>query len=257
MTRLENKITVIMGGASGIGLATAELFVREGAQVVIASRKAEKGDLAIRQIKDRTGRDVTFLSCDVTKEDEVKELIRKVMDLHAKIDIWVNSAGILTRKNFEELTEEEWDAIMNTNLKGVFFCCKHAIPSMIKTGKGSVVNISSFLSLIGKSDTSLYTASKGGVTALSRSLALRYARYNVRINCICPGWTVTDMNRDTIEKAPDPARKLKELEATYPLGRLGHPGDVAYAALYLASDESQWITGIALPVDGGYTAGKE
>jgi NAD(P)-dependent dehydrogenase (short-subunit alcohol dehydrogenase family) len=147
--------------------------------------------------------------------------------------------------------------IMNTNLKGVFFCCKHAIPFMVKSGKGSVVNISSFLSLIGKSDTALYTASKGGVTALSRSLALRYAKYNIRINCVCPGWTVTDMNRDTIEKAPDPAKKLKELEATYPLGRLGRPSDIAYTALYLASDESRWITGIALPVDGGYTAGKE
>jgi NAD(P)-dependent dehydrogenase (short-subunit alcohol dehydrogenase family) len=257
LNRLQDKTAVVVGGASGIGLATAELFAREGAQVVIASRKAEKGDLATRQIKERTGRNVTFLSCDVTKENEVKELVRKGLDLYKKIDVWVNSAGILTRKNFEELTEEEWDDIMNTNLKGVFFCCKHVLPSMMKVGKGSVVNISSFLSLIGKSDTSLYTASKGGVTALSRSLALRYARYNVRINCICPGWTVTDMNRDTIEKAPDPARKLKELEATYPLGRLGQPGDVAYAALYLASDESQWITGIALPVDGGYTAGKE
>ncbi len=257
MNRLQDKTAVVMGGASGIGLATAELFAQEGAQVVIASRKAEKGAQAIRQIKDRTGRDVTFFCCDVTKENEVKGLVRKVTDLHSKIDVWVNSAGILTRKNFEELTEEEWDGIMDTNLKGVFFCCKQAIPSMIKTGKGSVVNISSFLSLIGKSDTSLYTASKGGVTALSRSLALRYARYNVRVNCVCPGWTVTDMNRDTIEKAPDPAKKLKELEATYPLGRLGRPDDVAYAVLYLASDESQWITGIALPVDGGYTAGKE
>ena len=257
MNRLQDKTAVVIGGASGIGLATAELFAREGAQVVIASRKAEKGDQATRQIKDRTGREVTFFSCDVTKENEVKELVQRVMDLYKRIDIWVNSAGILTRKNFEELTEGEWDDIMNTNLKGVFFGCKHAIPPMVKTGKGSVVNISSFLSLIGKSDTSLYTASKGGVTALSRSLALRYAKYNVRVNCVCPGWTVTDMNRDTIEKAPDPARKLKELEATYPLGRLGKPSDIAYAALYLASDESQWITGIALPVDGGYTAGKE
>jgi 3-oxoacyl-[acyl-carrier protein] reductase len=257
MNRLQDKTAVVIGGASGIGLATAELFAREGAQVVIASRKREKGALATRQIKEQTGIDMKFFPCDVTKEGEVKGLIQKVLDLYKRIDVWVNSAGILTRKNFEELTEEEWDDIMNTNLKGVFFCCKHAIPFMVKSGKGSVVNISSFLSLIGKSDASLYTASKGGVTALSRSLALRYARYHVRVNCVCPGWTVTDMNRDTIEKAPDPAKKLKELEATYPLGRLGRPSDIAYAALYLASDESRWITGIALPVDGGYTAGKE
>jgi NAD(P)-dependent dehydrogenase (short-subunit alcohol dehydrogenase family) len=257
MNRLLNKTAVITGGASGIGLATAELFAQEGGQVVIASRNAEKGSLATRLIRGRTAKDVRSIPCDVTREGDVKDLVQSVMTSHQKIDVWVNSAGILTRKNFEDLTEKEWDDIMNTNLKGVFLCCKHAIPSMKKNGKGSVVNISSFLSLIGKSDTCLYTASKGGVTALTRSLALRYARYNLRVNCICPGWTVTDMNRDTIEKASDPARKLKELEATYPLGRLGRPGDIAYAALYLASDESQWITGIALPVDGGYTAGKE
>lgn len=257
MDRLRNKTAVITGGASGIGLAIAELFSREGAQVVIASRKVEKGKLAAENIPRRTGGQAAFFPCDVTQEGEVKELVEKVVDRYGRIDIWVNSAGILTRKNFEELTETEWDEIMDTNLKGIFFCCKHAIPFMIKSGKGSVVNISSFLSMIGKSDACLYTASKGGVTSLSRSLALRYAKYNVRVNCICPGWTVTDMNRDTIEKAPDPARKLKELEATYPLGRLGKPSDIAYAVLYVASDESQWITGIALPVDGGYTAGKE
>jgi NAD(P)-dependent dehydrogenase (short-subunit alcohol dehydrogenase family) len=257
MNRVTNKTAVITGGASGIGFAIAELFSREGAQVVMASRAVEKGRLAALRIRETTGIEPRFIPCDVTREQDVKSLVDGVVGLYGRIDIWVNSAGILTRKNFEEATEAEWDQVMHTNLKGVFFCCKHAIPPMLKAGKGSVVNIASFLSLIGKSDASVYTASKGGVAALSRSLALRYAKDNVRVNCICPGWTVTDMNRDSIEKAPDPAKKLKELEATYPLGRLGRPQDVAYAALYVASDEAQWMTGVALPVDGGYTAGKE
>jgi len=257
MDRLLGKVAVITGGASGIGLATAELFARESAQVVIASRKAAKGEQAVRRIKEQTGKDARFIPCDVSKEKEVIDLVQNVIDLYRRIDIWVNSAGVLLRTPFEEVTEKDWSEIMDTNLKGDFFCCKHALPRMITHGRGSLINISSFLSLIGKSDNPLYTASKGGVMTLTRSLAMRHARHHVRVNCICPGWIVTDMNRDAIEKAPDPARKRKELESTYPLGRLGEPTDVAYAALYLASDESQWITGIALPVDGGYSAGKE
>ena len=164
---------------------------------------------------------MTFSSCDVTKENEVKELVQKVMDLYKRIDIWVNSAGILTRKNFEELTEGEWDDIMNTNLKGVFFGCKQAIPPMVKTGKGSVVNISSFLSLIGKSDTSLYTASKGGVTALSRSLALRYAKYNVRRQLCLPGLDRHGYEQGHDREGPGPGQKIERVGSDLSLGTTG------------------------------------
>jgi NAD(P)-dependent dehydrogenase (short-subunit alcohol dehydrogenase family) len=255
--RLRGKVAVITGGSSGFGLATAEVFAREGARVVITARKEAKGNQAAKKIKESTGVDVSFFACDVSREKEVAHLVRKILDAHNKIDIWMNNAGILTRKNFEEITEGEWDKIMATNLKGVFFCCKHVIPSMVKNGGGSIVNTSSHVSLVGKSDTPLYSASKGGVTALSRSLAMRYGKNNIRVNCICPGWIVTDMNRETIEKASDPEKKYQEIVSKYPLGRLGTPMDVAYAALYFASDESQWVTGVALAVDGGYIAGKE
>jgi NAD(P)-dependent dehydrogenase (short-subunit alcohol dehydrogenase family) len=257
MNRLQGKVAVITGGTSGFGFAIAELFTLEGAAVVIAGRSKEKGADAVEKIKKATGKDVTFVQCDVTREKDVKTLGEKVIEIQKRVDILVNNAGMLIRKDFEETTEKEWDEVMATNLKGPFFCCKHMIPDMVKNKKGSVVNISSHISLVGKGDVPVYSASKGGVTALTRSLALRYAKYNVRVNCICPGTILTELNRHVFEKAPDPEKKLREVIATYPLGRLGTPMDVAFGAVYLGSDESSWVTGVALPVEGGYTAGKE
>jgi 3-oxoacyl-[acyl-carrier protein] reductase len=255
MNRLQEKVAVITGGTSGFGYAIAELFAREGANVVIGARRKEKGEMAIKKIKKLTGADVRFFQCNVSKESEVKDLVHKTIDLYKRIDILVNNAGTINRKDFEDTTEEEWGQMMDVNLKGSFFCCKHTIPFMIKNGKGSIINISSNTGLVGRGDVPVYSASKGGLILLAKSLALRYAKNNVRVNCICPSFIITDLNREVIEKAPDPAKKLKELESTHPLGRLGTPNDVAYAAVYLASDESQWVTGITLPVDGGYTAG--
>jgi meso-butanediol dehydrogenase/(S,S)-butanediol dehydrogenase/diacetyl reductase len=257
MNRLQDKVAVITGGTSGFGFAIAEMFCREGAAVAVAGRNKEKGAAAVDKIKRAAGPDARFIPCDVTKEEEVKDLADSVIQVFQKIDILVNNAGMLIRKDFEATTEQEWDEVMATNLKGPFFCCKHIIPEMVKNKSGSVVNISSHISLIGKGDVPVYSASKGGVTALTRSLALRYAKYNVRVNCICPGTILTDLNRHVFEEAPDPERKLRDVIATYPVGRLGTPMDVAYAAVYLGSEESSWVTGIALPLEGGYTAGKE
>lgn len=255
MNRLQGEVTVITGGSSGFGYSIAELFAREGANVMIASRGRDKGTNAAKKISEVTGASVGFFPCDVSKEREVKELIRETMNIYGRIGVLVNNAGTTNRKDFEETTEEEYDYVMETNLKGTFFCCKHTIPLMIKSGKGSIINISSNTGLVGRGDVPVYSASKGGLILMTKSLALRYAKNSIRVNCICPGFIITDHNRDVIEKAPDPTKKLKELESTYPLRRLGTPIDVAYAAVYLASDESQWVTGIALPVDGGYTAG--
>ena len=257
MNRLQGKVCVITGGTSGFGFATAHLFVQEGATVIIAARDERRGNQTIRELQERTGKEVRFVRCDVCKEGEVKNLVRQVMDLHRRIDIWVNNAGVLIRKAFEETSEQEWDEVMATNLKGVFFCCKEVLPLMAKQGRGSLVNISSEVSLVGKGDVAVYSTSKAGVTILTKSLALRYAKNNVRINAICPGTIITNMNRAFFVDIADQGQRMKELVEHYPLGRLGTPEDVAYAALFLASDEAQWITGVALPVDGGYTAGKE
>jgi len=257
MNRLQGKVSVITGGTSGFGLATMQMFVHEGATVVIAARDEGKGNQTVREFQERTGKEIRFVRCDVSQESEVKNLVHQVMDHYKRIDIWVNNAGVLIRKAFEETTEQEWDEVMATNLKGVFFCCKQVLPLMAKQGRGSLVNISSDVSLIGKGDVPVYSASKAGVTILTKSLALRYARNNVRVNVICPGTIITNMNRVFFVDIPDPGQRMKELVEKYPLERLGTPEDVAYAALFLASDEAQWITGVALPVDGGYTVGKE
>ena len=255
MNRLQGKVAMITGGTSGFGFSTAELFVREGARVVIGARRREKGIEAIKKIKKGTGEEPAFFQCDVTKEKEVKDFVQETIGLYGRVDILINNAGTIVRTDFLDTTEEEWDQMIDTNLKGVFFCCKHAIPFMIQNGKGVVVNLSSNIGLVGRGDVPIYAASKGGVIILTQSLALRYAKNNIRVNCICPGVIITDLNREVIEKAPDPAKKLRELESVHPLGRLGTTMDVAYAALYLASEESQWVTGVALPVDGGVVAG--
>lgn len=257
MNRLNGKTALITGGASGLGLAIAELFAAEGAEVVIAGRRAQKGSEAAREIAGRTERKVEFFRCDITRESEIASLTEQAVAALKRIDVLVNNAGIYIRKNFEETTEEEWNRLMDTNLKGVFFSCRNVVPHMIRNGKGSIINISSSVGLIGKSDVPVYSASKGGLNLLTRSLALRYGKYNIRCNSICPGTIPTDLNREFLEQGPDPDARMKSVASQYPLGRLGSPTDVAYAAVFLASDESQWVTGITLPVDGGYTAGRE
>jgi len=256
MNRLEGKVALITGGSTGFGYAMAELFSREGAKIVIAARGKEKGMKAMDKIKGLTGGDVQFFPCDVTNEDGVRDLVNKTIAAHKRIDILVNNAGFFAWKDFENITGEEWDQIMDANLKGCFYCIKHTVPFMIKDEGGSIINISSVVGLIGKGYAPVYCASKGGVTLFTRSLALRYGKFNIRVNCICPGTIITDLNRDRFDKAPDPDEALRDVVSEYPMGCLGTPLDVAYAALYLASDESQWVTGVALPVDGGFTAGK-
>jgi NAD(P)-dependent dehydrogenase (short-subunit alcohol dehydrogenase family) len=257
MDRLKGKTALITGGASGLGLATAEMFATEGAEVVIAGRRAYKGSEAAREIAGRTGRRVEFIRCDITRESEVAILAEQALAALRRIDILVNNAGIYVWKKFEETTEEEWNRVIDSNLKGIFFCCRHIVPYMIRSGKGIIINISSSVGLVGKGDVPVYSASKGGVNLLTRSLALRYGKYNIRCNSICPGTIPTDLNKEFLTQGPDPDARLRIITSQYPLGRLGSPMDVAYAAVFLASDESQWVTGVTLAVDGGYTAGRE
>jgi len=256
MNRLKNKNVLITGGTSGFGFAIADLFLLEGANVVITARRKEKGTNAENKLRSNTKGNIKYIQCDIINENEVKKLINKITFDYKKIDVLINNAGSMTLEEFENISEETWDRIMNVNLKGCFLITKHMVPFMIKNKKGSIINISSILGLVGKGYNPLYSASKGGVTLLSKSLALRYAKYNIKVNCICPGTIITELNRDRIDKSKDPKKALNDIIAEYPMGCLGEPIDVAYAALYLASDESKWVTGISLPVDGGYTAGK-
>lgn len=239
-----------------MGLAIAELFAAEGAEIVITGRRAEKGSDAVRQIAEKTGRRVDFFPCDVTREGEVLRLVDRAVERLQRLDVLVNNAGIYIRKDFEATTEQEWDRIMNTNLRGAFFCCKHVVPHVMRNRRGSIINISSSVGLIGKSDVPIYSVSKGGLNLLTRSLALRYGKYNIRCNSICPGTIPTDLNLEFLTHGPDPEERIKKVISQYPLGRLGNGIDVAYAAVFLAADESGWVTGIALPVDGGIPPGR-
>jgi NAD(P)-dependent dehydrogenase (short-subunit alcohol dehydrogenase family) len=254
MLDFTDKVVLITGGTSGIGLAAAEMFVRQGAAVVLGGRGAERGEAAVARLA-ALGGEALFVRADVRDEAQVQNLVAETLAAFGQLDVLVNSAGVINRILLTELAQPEWDVILDTNLKGVYLVCKHALPPMAERGRGAVVNVVSYLGLFGARETTpAYNASKAGVVALTRCLALQVGPRGVRVNAVCPGFTVTPLNEHILRDAPDPAAKEAEMARPYPLGRLGRPEDVAAAILFLASDEAGWITGASLLVDGGLTA---
>lgn len=248
--RLKNKVAVITGGTSGIGLATAILFAKEGAKVVIAGRDITKAKKAINKI----GKGTIFIKTDVSNELEVKKLIDSTIKKFKRIDVLYNNAGIELAKPVIETSEEEWDKVLNINLKGVFFGCKYAIPHMIKNKGGSIINTASTAGIVGFPNLGAYCASKGGIVLLTKEIALDYAKQGIRVNCVCPGAILTPMVKRFTDKAPNPKKAMADLAAMHPMGRAGQPEEIANAVLFLASNESSFVTGHALVVDGGLTA---
>lgn len=246
--RFENKVVVITGGNKGIGLSTARCFALEGAKVVIAARDKAYGEIAAKEINGE------FIKTDVTINDDCKNLIDKTVLLHGRIDVLVNAAGIIYRnKNVEQTTEEEWDNTFNTNVKSMFLVTKYALPELRKT-KGAVVNVSSYVGLVGFKGSAAYAASKAAIVNFTRSVALDHALEGIRVNCVCPGSVATDM----IEKAWQLYGNVEEAKilwaSKHPMGRIATPEEVAKSILFLASDDASFITGAAIPVDGGLTA---
>jgi NAD(P)-dependent dehydrogenase (short-subunit alcohol dehydrogenase family) len=251
---LKDRVAVITGSASGIGRATARLFAEAGASVVLASRRPDKLQAVADEII-ASGGHALVAQTDVTVEAQVKHLVERSLERFGRIDVLVNNAGILTRTPVPDTTEDEWYALVDTNLKGPFLCCKHVLPVMLKQGRGNIVNIASYLGqFAGSGNTPVYSATKGGLIALTRALAVKYGPQQIRTNAIAPAFIKTDLNRNIIESAPDPVAKEREIAAPYPLKRIGKPEDVAAAALYFASDASNWVTSAVLLVDGGLTA---
>jgi NAD(P)-dependent dehydrogenase (short-subunit alcohol dehydrogenase family) len=254
MGRLENKVALVTGGSLGIGKSICLLLAKEGAKVAVTDILDEEGQFLAKDITD-TGCIAEYWHLDTSDENNVKDVFEKVKTKFIKIDILVNNAGISgVNKPIHEVTVEEWDTVMNINVKGVFFCTKYAVPIMKETGGGSIINMSSIYGLVGSTDIPPYHASKGAVRQMSKTDALFYAKDKIRVNSIHPGFILTPMVDKFLEAMEDEVAGMKALENLHPLGHLGEPDDIGYGVVYLASDEAKFITGSELVIDGGYTA---
>ena len=248
--RLENKVALISGGARGMGAAEARMFAREGAKVVIGDVLDAEGTRVAAEIAE-SGGDALFVHLDVTHEEDWRSAIGAATSSFSKLDILVNNAGIWRRGRVEDTTVEDWDMILDVNAKGVFLGTKLAIPEMRKAGGGSIINISSTAGLVGDPRSSAYTASKGAVRLFTKATAVQYAQDGIRANSIHPGPIDTPM----IQQVWHGEEQSREAAlARTPLGRIGTPEDIAYGVLFLASDESSFMTGSELVIDGGSTA---
>ncbi|HIH02029.1 TPA: glucose 1-dehydrogenase [Thermoplasmata archaeon] len=251
--RFEGKVAVVTGGASGIGLATAEAFLEEGAKVAIVDISDESGAEAVSGLRAK-GHEPMFVRGDVTKSSDVRDIVSQILDKHGRIDVLFNNAGILVEGTIEKVSEEDWDRIMDVNVKGVFLMAKEVIPVMLRQGSGSIVNNASCSGLVGDRSAIAYNTSKGAVVLMTKCLALDYAEKNIRANCVCPGEIETPMFLQEVASRKTTVDEYrKELCEYHPIGRLGRPSEVAKTVLFLASDDASFVTGAALSVDGGYT----
>ncbi|MFZ0640070.1 MAG: SDR family NAD(P)-dependent oxidoreductase [Candidatus Acidiferrales bacterium] len=254
MHRLSGKMAFITGGGTGIGRACALLFAREGAKVAVAARRREKLDAVAQEIIAE-GHEALAVECDVTRKASVEAAIRAAEERFGGLNVIVNNAGALHVGTAEETSDEDWNRVITANLTGTFFVSRAAVPALRRAGGGSIVNIGSYLGLVGIKQRAAYCASKGGVTLLTKAMALDHAAEQVRVNCICPALVETEMALGAMARMPDPAAYRKLRESQIPLGRAGRPEEVAQLAVFLASDESAWMTGNAIALDGGSTAG--
>jgi NAD(P)-dependent dehydrogenase (short-subunit alcohol dehydrogenase family) len=252
--QLANKIALITGGASGIGRATAMLFAREGAAVMIADVNREAGQTVATEI-ERAGGRARFEPADVTHASDCRQVVEQTLAAFGKIDILFNNAGIIRRATILDLSEEDWDRVMSVNVKSIYLLSREVIPHMQKAGSGSIINTASGWGLTGGAKAAVYCASKGAVVLLTKAMAIDHGPQNIRVNCICPGDTDTKMLRSEADQLRESRTTFFTDAAKRPLGRVGTADEIAQAALYLASDASSFVTGTALVVDGGGLAG--
>ena len=248
--RLQGKIGIVTGAGSGIGRACAIALASEGARVALVGRRKDR----VESLAEEIGDSALAISADVSKPGEIRRLINETLSRFGGLTFLLNNAGVLHVGNAEQITEEQWDHTFNVNVRAVWLLSRAALPPMREAGGGSIINVASTLGMVGARNRAAYAASKGAVVLLTKGMAIDHGHDNIRVNAICPSFVETELTAAVLDQAPDPAAVRRERTAAHPLGRLGQPEDIAGLAVYLASDESSWVTGAALPVDGGYLA---
>ena len=246
MKRLENKIAIITGGTAGIGAATAILFAKEGAKVTVWGRSEKRGEEFVKKAAGE-GFDIVYDKVDTADFEAVQAATKRVYERFGKIDILINNAGITRDSTFKKMTVEQWNEVINVNLSGVFYCTKAVSEYMLAAGYGRIVNASSVVGLYGNFGQTNYVATKAGIIGMTKTLARELGRKGITVNAVAPGFIATDM------VAAMPEEVLASMKAKVPVGRLGNPEEIAYAYLYLASDEAAYVNGATLSVDGGMT----
>lgn len=244
---LTGRVAIVTGGNGGIGYGIAYGLATAGAHLVVAARNPDKTERAVSALQ-QLGVQALGISTEVQEEDSVRAMVRQVVDVFGRIDILVNNAGINIRKAPQDYTLAEWQNVLNINLTGVFLCAREVYPHMVQSGGGKIINIGSMTSIFGSNVAPAYAASKGGVVQLTKSLAVFWAADNIQVNAILPGWIHTDL---TASASPE---RYQAIKSRIPQGRWAEPDELAGAAVFLASQASDYVTGIALPVDGGYTS---
>ena len=252
--RLRGKVAVITGGGSGIGRAAVRLFAAEGAKVAVVDKDGAAAEAASEEVR-RSGGLAIGIRGDVSQSPDVEAAVRRMLEEWGTINILCNNAGIPLVRSFLETTLEEVDRLLAVNFKSVIVFSQAVVPTMIRTGGGAIVNVASNAGLVGRAWQGVYGASKAAVISLTKSMALALASDRIRVNCVCPGSIDTPMLRGALEKTGTFETEWRRTELVTPLGRIGQPEDIAYAMLFLASSEADFVTGIALPVDGGRTVG--
>ncbi|MGO9646478.1 MAG: SDR family NAD(P)-dependent oxidoreductase [Terriglobales bacterium] len=249
-SRLQGKVAIVTGAGAGIGRACAVVMAREGARLVLVGRRQEKLQQLVREI----GTSALVIAADVSKKSDVEDLVARTVAKFGSINVLLNNAGVLHIGNVEQITEEQWDETFNTNVRGLWLLSRAVLPHMRKAGGGSIINMASVLGINGARNRASYAPSKGAVVLLTKCMAIDHGHENIRVNAICPSFVETDLTAAVLRTAADPQAVRRERVAAHPLGRLGKPEDIAGLAVYLASDESSWVTGSVFPVDGGYLA---
>jgi NAD(P)-dependent dehydrogenase (short-subunit alcohol dehydrogenase family) len=247
---LASKVALITGAGTGIGRAIALAFAREGANLTLVGRRKH----VLEAVANEVDGAALVQSADVSRQDDIDRALAATIAQFGTLNVLVNNAGILHIGTAEQITEAQWDETFNVNVRGLWLLSRSVLPYMRKAGGGSIINVASVLGINAARNRAVYAASKGAVILLTKSMAIDYGAENIRVNAICPSFVETDLTAEVLRRAPDPAAVRRERVGVHPIGRLGKPEDIAGLALYLASDESAWVTGAALPVDGGYLA---